>query len=161
MFQCAMKPRDSLSLWHRLFHDSRGTTLPLDSMRAATQSAPDTAFPPHRAFRLRSVYLRTEDRRLRALAHTEAGRGELISENGNVFRGFAISPHGSQNTFAWKAQSPMRELRFSFAEAKPVQGFLMVRKHFSGYPPILSDEHAESVRSWRFSYQRNSWVHLS
>jgi ATP-dependent DNA ligase len=25
----------------------------------------------------------------RALAHTEAGRGELISENGNVFRGFA------------------------------------------------------------------------
>jgi hypothetical protein len=97
----------------------------------------------------------------RALAHTEAGRGELISENGNVFRGFAISPHGSQNTFAWKAQSPMRELRFSFAEAKPVQGFLMVRKHFSGYPPILSDEHAESVRSWRFSYQRNSWVHLS
>jgi hypothetical protein len=89
MFQCAMKPRDSLSLWHRLFHDSRGTTLPLDSMRAATQSAPDTAFPPHRAFRLRSVYLRTEDRRLSSARSHRGGRGELISENGNVFRGFA------------------------------------------------------------------------
>jgi len=34
----------------------------------------------------------------RALAHLQDGKGELISRNGNVFRGFSeLSPPGSLN----------------------------------------------------------------
>jgi bifunctional non-homologous end joining protein LigD len=39
----------------------------------------------------------------RALAYIQAGKGELISRNGNVFRGLSILPHGSRNIFALKA----------------------------------------------------------
>jgi hypothetical protein len=50
---------------------------------------PYPAFTPRWTFRLRSTHIWIEDRRLRALAHIEAGRCELISRNGNTFRGFA------------------------------------------------------------------------
>jgi bifunctional non-homologous end joining protein LigD len=42
----------------------------------------------------------------RALAYIEAGRGEMISRNGNTFRAFLISLHGSLNICAWKAGLP-------------------------------------------------------
>jgi hypothetical protein len=40
----------------------------------------------------------------RALAHIQAGEGELISRNGNTLGGLADLPHGSLNISAWKVQ---------------------------------------------------------
>src|SRR5262249_55898617 len=39
----------------------------------------------------------------RALAHINAGQGQLISRNGNTFEALRILPHGSRNIFTWIA----------------------------------------------------------
>src|SRR5262249_22344032 len=49
----------------------------------------------------------------RALAHVEAGQGQLISGNGNVFRGFADLAAWIAEHLEWKAQFLMARLSAS------------------------------------------------
>src|ERR1051326_6060648 len=63
----------------------------------------------------------------RALAHIDAGRGELISRNGNVFRGFAELADWLASTSRW--MMPLSMVRSPVSMTTAAQSF---ENYYSG-----------------------------
>src|SRR5262245_53941543 len=88
----------------------------------------------------------------RALAHIDGGQAQLISRNGNTFRGFAISPRGSLYIFASKAPA---------GEVPYVSTVCFCDKDGSAYRTQIISRLLSALRSSSSLRRAPSWVRRS